>query len=161
MVEKSFNFIVPGGQASGGPPIGPALGPLGVNIMAIVNELNKLTAEYKGTPVPVDVIIDTDSRAFKIKVGMLSTFALLTQAAKVQKGSGTAGKDSVGDIGFQDLVDVVKKKKDGLYAVSLKSAVNEVLGTCQSMGLNVEGKPAKEVQQLVKKGEFDSLIKEV
>ncbi|TFH13507.1 50S ribosomal protein L11, partial [Candidatus Bathyarchaeota archaeon] len=61
MVEKTLNFIVNGGKATGGPPIGPALGPMGVNIMAIVNEINKQTAEYGGLPVPVDVTIDTDT----------------------------------------------------------------------------------------------------
>ena len=100
MVEKKFNFIVPGGGATGGPPIGPALGPMGINIMQIVAEINKQTGEYKGTPVPVDVFIDTDTRAFTVKVGMLSTFALLTQAVGIQKGSGTPHSAKVGDLAF-------------------------------------------------------------
>ena len=64
MVEKTFNFIVNGGRATGGPPIGPALGPIGVNIMAIVNDINAKTNEYDGLPVPVDVIIDTDMTGY-------------------------------------------------------------------------------------------------
>jgi large subunit ribosomal protein L11 len=160
MVEKSFNFIVPGGQASGGPPIGPALGPLGVNIMAIVGEINQLTGEYKGTPVPVDVIIDTDTREFRVKVGMLSTFALLTQALKIQKGSATPQASKVGNLTFEELVSVAKKKREGLYAASLKSSVREVLGTCQSMGVTVDGKEAKEVQDLIKGGTYNEQLKE-
>lgn len=156
MVDKSFNFIVNGGQATGGPPIGPALGPLGVNIMAIVNEINKLTAEYNGTPVPVDVIIDTDSRAFKVKVGMLSTFALITQVLEIKKGSGTPNKSYVGDLSFDQLVSIAKKKMQGIYASSLKTATKEVLGTCQSMGVTVEGKSAKEMQNLISNGDYDS-----
>jgi large subunit ribosomal protein L11 len=160
LVDKSFNFIVNGGQASGGPPIGPALGPMGVNIMAIVTEINKQTAEYNGTPVPVDVIIDTDTKDFKIKVGMLTTFALLSQAAGITKGSGTPNSAPVGDISFDNLVGVAKKKRAGLYAASLKAAVREVLGTCVSMGLTVDGKPPKEVQQSIKEGAYDAQLKE-
>ena len=160
MVEKKFNFIVPGGGATGGPPIGPALGPTGVNIMQIVAEINKQTSEYKGTPVPVDVFIDTDTKAFTVKVGMLSTFALLTQAVGVQKGSGTPHSLKVGDLSFEQLVDVAKKKKLGLYAATLKAATREVLGTCQSMGVTVDGKPANEVEDLIKSGAYDTQLKE-
>ncbi len=160
MVEKKFNFIVPGGGATGGPPIGPALGPMGVNIMQIVAEINKQTGDYKGTPVPVDVLIDTDSKEFKVKVGMLSTFALLTQAAGITKGSGTPHSAKVGDLAFDQLVTVAKKKKAGLYAASLKTAVREVLGTCVSMGVTVDGKPAKDVEAQIKGGEYDAQLKE-
>jgi large subunit ribosomal protein L11 len=160
LVEKKFNFIVPGGGASGGPPIGPALGPLGVNIMQIVAEINKQTDEYNGTPVPVDVFIDTDTREFIVKVGMLSTFALLTQAVKITKGSSTPNSVKVGDLTFNELVGVAKKKKPGLYAADLKAAVREVLGTCHSMGVTVDGKSAGEVQELIKSGAFDAQLKE-
>jgi large subunit ribosomal protein L11 len=160
MVDKVFNFIVNGGQATGGPPIGPALGPMGVNIMAIVNEINKATEEYDGTPVPVDVTIDTDTKQFSVKVGMLSTFALLTQTLGISKGSSVPNNDYVGDLTFEQLVNIAKKKWDGIYAASLKSAVREVLGTCQSAGVTVEGKHAKEVQDLIKAGEYDNLLVE-
>jgi len=160
LVEKKFNFIVPGGGATGGPPIGPALGPMGVNIMNIVAEINKQTGDYKGTPVPVDVFIDTDTREFTVKVGMLSTFALLTQAVGVSKGSGTPHTVKVGDLAFEQIVSVAKKKKAGLYAATVKAATREVLGTCVSMGVTVDGKPAKEVQELIKSGAYDAQLKE-
>ncbi len=160
MVEKKFNFIVPGGGATGGPPIGPALGPMGVNIMQIVADINKQTGDYKGTPVPVDVFIDTDTKEFKVKVGMLSTFALLTQAAGITKGSGTPNSAKVGDLSFDQLVTVAKKKKAGLYAATLKSATREVLGTCVSMGLTVDGKPAKDIEAAIKSGAYDAQLTE-
>jgi large subunit ribosomal protein L11 len=160
MVEKSFNFIVNGGRATGGPPIGPALGPMGVNIMSIVNEINAKTKEYDGLPVPVDVIIDTDTKKFTVKVGMLATFALISQAAGLEKGSGTPNTNFVADITMEQLISVAKKKRPGLYASSLKAAAREVLGTCQSAGITVEGRPAKEVQQAIKAGEFDEVLSE-
>ncbi|MFP3951207.1 MAG: 50S ribosomal protein L11 [Candidatus Bathyarchaeia archaeon] len=155
MVEKTLNFIVPGGQATGGPPIGPALGPLGINIMNVVNKINEETEEYDGTPVPVDVTIDTDTREFTVKVGTLSTFALITQKLGVEKGSSIPNQDYVGDLEFEELVDIAKRKWDDLYSTSLKTAVKEVLGTCQSMGVTVEGRAAKEVQDLISMGEYD------
>jgi large subunit ribosomal protein L11 len=133
---------------------------MGVNMMGIVGEINKVTAEYKGTPVPVEVIIDTDTKEFKIKVGMLSTFALLTQAAKVTKGSGTPQSAPCGNIAFEELISVAKKKKPGLYAATIKAAAREVLGTAQSMGLTIDGKPAKQVQDEIKAGAYDDQLKE-
>jgi large subunit ribosomal protein L11 len=158
MVEKTFNFIVNGGEATGGPPIGPALGPLGVNIMAIVNKINEETSEYKGVPVPVDVTIDTDSREFTVKVGMLSTFALITQALGIAKGSSTPNTDYVGDLTFNQVVNIARRKRDGLFAASLKSAVKEIIGSCQSMGVTVEGQSGKFIQDQISMGEFDSQL---
>jgi large subunit ribosomal protein L11 len=91
---------------------------------------------------------------------MLSTFALLTQASKVSKGSGTPNKAPCGDMPFEELVGVAKKKKAGLYAANLKAAVREVLGTAQSMGLTIDGKPAKQVQDEIKAGAYDAQLKE-
>lgn len=160
MVEKTFNFIVSGGKASGGPPIGPALGPLGVNIMQIVNDINAKTAEYDGLSVPVDVIIDTDTRAFEVKVGLLTTFALISQATGISKGSSNPSTDFIGDLSFEQLIDVANKKRQGIYAASLKTAVREVLGTCQSAGVTVDGKFAKDVQDEIAAGEYDDQLVE-
>jgi large subunit ribosomal protein L11 len=158
MVEKTFNFIVNGGKATGGPPIGPALGPMGVNIMSIVNEINAQTAEYNGLPVPVDVIIDTDTKEFNVKVGMLTTFALISQAAGIDKGSGEPNKKIVADLSFDQLIGVAKKKRPGIYAANLKTAVREVLGTCQSAGVTIDGRLAKDVQDAIKAGEYDEQL---
>ncbi|MFC1803239.1 50S ribosomal protein L11 [Thermoproteota archaeon] len=160
MVKKTMNFIVNGGKATGGPPIGPAIGPMGVNIMAIVNEINAQTTEYDGLPVPVDVTIDTDTKEFSVKVGMLTTFALISQSSGLSKGSGEPNSKFVADLSFDQLIGVAKKKRQGLYAASLKTAVREVLGTCQSAGVTVDGRPAKEVQNAIKAGEFEAQLAE-
>jgi large subunit ribosomal protein L11 len=160
MVEKTLNFIVNGGKATGGPPIGPALGPMGVNIMAIVNEINAQTVEYDGLPVPVDITIDTDTKEFNVKVGMLTTFALISQASGISKGSGEPNSKYVADLDFEQLIGIAKKKRQGIYAATLKNAVREVLGTCQSSGVTIDGRPAKEVQEAIKAGEFDTQLTE-
>lgn len=160
MVEKIFNFIVNGGQASGGPPIGPALGPLGVNIMTIVNKINEKTSDYNGVPVPVDVTIDTDTKEFIVKVGMLSTFALITQTLGVSKGSSIPNSDFIGDLSFDQVVDIARRKREGLLSASMKSAIKEIVGSCQSMGVTVEGQLAKVVQDMIVTGDFDTKIVE-
>jgi large subunit ribosomal protein L11 len=160
MVEQKFNFIVNGGKATGGPPIGPALGPTGINIMQVVTKINEETAEYDGLPVPVDVIIETENRTFIVKVGMLTTFALISQVTGIKKGSQTPNTNIVADMSFDDLVGIAKKKRAGIYAASLQSAVSEVLGTCQSAGVTVDGRPAGEVQEALRAGEYDAQVAE-
>ncbi|UCD43778.1 MAG: 50S ribosomal protein L11 [Candidatus Bathyarchaeota archaeon] len=160
MVERTFNFIVNGGEATGGPPIGPALGPLGVNIMSVVATINEMTAEYKGVPVPVDVTIDTDTKEHKVKVGMLSTFALITQAIGIAKGSPTPNTEYVGNLTFEQVMNIARRKRDGILASTLKSAVKEIVGSCQSIGITVDDHPAMEVQSLILAGEYDSVLTE-
>lgn len=158
MVQKVLNFIVSGGEATGGPPIGPALGPLGFNIMAVVNKINELTISYKGTKVPVEVTVDTDTKEFTIKVGMLSTYALVTQALGISKGSSMPNADYVGDLSFNQIVEVVQRKREGLLAASLRTAVKEIIGSCLSMGVTIEGRPAKEIITLIEEGAFDDRL---
>jgi large subunit ribosomal protein L11 len=89
---------------------------------------------------------------------MLTTFALISQATGLEKGSGEPNSKFVADLRFDQLISVAKKKRAGIYASSLKTAVREVLGTCQSAGVTVNGRPAKEVQEAIKAGEFDSQL---
>lgn len=161
MVQRTFNFIVSGGEATGGPPIGPALGPLGFNIMAVVNRINEQTAVYEGTRVPVEVTLDTDTKEFTVKVGMLSTYALVTQALLISKGSATPNTEYVGDLSFDQLLNVAMRKREGLLAATLKTAVKEILGSCLSMGVTIDGKPAKEAQALLETGAYDERLAEV
>jgi large subunit ribosomal protein L11 len=158
MVKKSFNFIVAGGEATGGPPIGPALGPLGVNIMTVVNTINEETAEYKGVKVPVEVTIDTDTKEHTVNVGMLSTFSLITQALDISKGSKVPNSEYVGNLPFERIIDIARRKREGLLASSLKAAVKEIVGSCQSMGVTVDDQTGKEVQVLINDGKYDEFF---
>ena len=108
----------------------------------------------------MDIIIDTDSKVFTVKVGMLSTFALITQALGIGKGSQTPNTDFVGDLTWDQLLDVARRKREGVLAASLKAAVREIVGSCQSMGVTVEEKPAGEVQVLIGSGEYDAKLSE-
>jgi large subunit ribosomal protein L11 len=160
MVKKVFNAIVTAGEATGGPPIGPLIGPLGVNIMEIVNRINEMTGSYKGTKIPVEITIDTDTKAFEIKVGMLTTTALLLRALAIEKGSGKPNTEPAGDLTFEQVVEIAKLKKEGILASNLKTAVREILGSCLSMGITVGGRSPKEVQEEVAEGMHDQLLGE-
>ncbi|RLI33392.1 50S ribosomal protein L11 [Candidatus Bathyarchaeota archaeon] len=160
MVKKTFRVIVTAGEATGGPPIGPLIGPLGVNIMAVVNKINEMTESYKGTKVPVEITIDTDTKEFEIKVGMLTTTALILKELGIEKGSGKPNTEPVGDLSFEQVIKIAKLKREGLLASSLKAAVKEILGSCLSMGVTVEGRSAKEVLREVKEGKYDDLLEE-
>ena len=160
MPEKSLRFLVPGGEANAGPPIGPALGPLGVNVLQIVEEINKVTQEFKGMRVPVEVVIDTETKAFKVNVGTPTTAALIVKEAGVEKGSGAPGREMVGNLSMEQVVRIARLKRKDMRAKTLKAAVKQVLGTCVSMGVSVEGKHPREVIREVEEGVYDNLIRE-
>ncbi len=156
--KKTLSFIVDGGQATGGPPIGPALGPLGVNVMQVVKRINELTADFRGMKVPVKVHVDPETKEFEVEVGTPTTSALLVKEAKIEKGSSQAGREFVGDVPFERVVAIAKLKMPDMNASTLKAAVKEVLGTCVSMGLKVEGRNPKEVIKEVDEGKWDPVI---
>jgi len=159
MAEKVVEALVSGGSATAGPPLGPALGPLGVNIGDIIKAINEKTADFKGMQVPIKVIIDASTKAFQIEVGSPPVSALLKKEAGIEKGSGKQAEEKAGNITFDQAVKVARMKIDGMLAPDLKSAVLETLGTCQTLGITVDEKEVKEIQQSVKKGDLDSQIK--
>jgi len=155
MPEKvEISAIVTGGQVSGGPPLGPQLGPLGVNIGAIVAEINKATANFQGSKVPVKIIVDTETKKFEIQVGLPPTSALLFKAAGVEKGSSNGIKQPIGNVTFKDVIEIAKTKYVATKRGSLKATVLQVLGTCVSVGITVDGKNPKDVIQMVKEGKL-------
>ncbi len=158
--KKAFKFIIDGGKATAGPPIGPALGPLGLNLMAVVNAINEATKEFAGMRVPVEVEVDVDEKTFQVKVGVPTTTALIAKELKLEKGSSRPRTEKVGDLTMEQVVKIAKIKRPSLLAKTLKGAVKEVLGTCLSMGVTVEGKSPKEVQREIDQGLYDHLLKE-
>jgi len=156
--EKTFRFLVEGGKATPGPPIGPSLGPLGINIIAVVNKINELTKEFAGMKVPVEVTVDLETREFKVNVGRPSTASLILKELKAEKGSGEPGKKYIGSLSIEQVVKIAKIKWPDMMAKTLKAAVKQVLGTCVSMGVKVEDKDPREVQKEVDAGKYDDLI---
>lgn len=161
MVDKKIvETLVSGGQATAGPPLGPALGPLGVNVVAIVNRINELTKDYAGMKVPVKIAIDPETKEFDVEVGTPTTSALIVSALKIQKGSGKPKEEKVGDLTMEQVVALTRKKQQQLLGKSLKLAAKEILGSCVSMGVTVGGKDPREIQTEIDEGKHDRLFEE-
>jgi len=156
--KKIVEALVNGGQATAGPPLGPALGPLGVNVLAIVEKINEITKDYSGMKVPVKVSVDTENKQFEVTVGTPTTSALIISELGVAKGSGVPSTEKIGDLSLEQAIRIAKIKSDNVLARDLKAAVSEVLGTGVSMGVTVEGKDPREVQKEINEGKHDALL---
>ena len=156
--KKIVSALVTGGEASAGPPLGPALGPLGINVLQVVNTINDKTKDFSGMKVPVKVEVDSETKKFTVEVGVPPTTALIAKEAGITKGSGTSGKDYVGNISMENIVKIARMKIDISYAIDLKNTSKEIIGSCISNGVMIENKPAKEIYADIDKGQFDSLF---
>ncbi len=155
MAEK-IEALVDGGKVSAGPPLGPALGPMGVNIGKIVSEINVKTKDFVGMKVPVTIIVDPKTKEFTITVGTPPTSSLLLQEIGAEKGPGSV--ETTVDIPIEKAIKVARMKRDALLAITLEAAVKEVVGTAVSMHATVDGKDPREVQKLISEGHYSALL---
>ncbi len=156
--KQVVEALVSGGSATAGPPLGPALGPLGVNVKQIVDQINEKTKDFKGMRVPVKIIVDVDTKEFEIEVGIPTASALIAKEAGIEKGSSNPGREFVGDLTFDQVVKISRIINQKLEMDDLKKVVLQVIGTCVSMGVTIEGMNPKEVTAKVKNGEYDDKI---
>ena len=160
MAVQSVDSMIPGGKATAAPPLGPALGPLGVNIGEVVSEINKKTAAFNGMQVPVKVSVDTDTKKFEIEIGTPPASALIKSEAGIEKGSGNSLADKVADLKIEQIIKISKMKESDILGRTLKEKVKEIIGTCNSMGVMVEGAQASRAIAKVNEGVFDKEIAE-
>jgi len=158
--KKTVDALVPGGQATAGPPLGPALGPLGVNVLAIVNKINEVTKSFAGMKVPVKITVDVETKEFEVVVGTPTTSALIVSELGIGKGSGNPKTEKIGNLSLEQVIRISRVKHHELLARDLKAAVKEVLGTCVSMGVTVENKDPREVQREINEGEHGTSLEE-
>jgi len=156
--KKVVELLVSGGQATAGPPLGPALGPLGVNVMMIVNKINELTKDYAGMKVPVKVAVDPETKEFEVSIGTPTASALIVSELKIEKGSGTPSTAKVGNLNMEQVLRITKIKHHELLAKNLKVAAKEILGSCVSMGVTVDGKDPREIQREIDEGKYDEIF---
>ncbi|MFQ5800585.1 MAG: 50S ribosomal protein L11 [Candidatus Hydrothermarchaeales archaeon] len=153
-----IDALVEGGKASAGPPLGPALGPAGVNINQVIGTINEKTKVFDGMKVPVKVIVDPATKSFEIEVGTPPASALIIKELGIEKGSGEAGANFVGNLALEQIIKIAKMKKDSLLATDTKAGVMEIAGTCVSMGITIEGKSTKDFQKEVSNGNYDDFL---
>ena len=158
MSEQTISALVEGGKATAGPPLGPALGPLGINAGKVVAEINEKTKGFAGITVPVKVIVNTSDKSYKIEIGSPSVASLIKKELGIPKGSGKAAEQKVGDITIDQIIKIAQSKKDALLAKTDKAAVKEVIGACVPMGVLVNGKTPQEVIKEVNEGKYDNKI---
>ena len=142
MAKKIIAVIklqIPAGKANPAPPVGPALGQHGINIMGFCKEYNEKTASMAGSIVPVEITVFED-RSFTFVTKTPPTPDLLKKALSLEKGSGTAGRDKVGVLTRQKLTEIAKMKSKDLNARSIEAAERIVAGTARSMGIEIEAK---------------------
>ena len=141
MAKKVSGFIklqIQAGQANPAPPVGPALGQHGVNIMDFCKAFNSETQDKTGDLIPVEITVYED-RSFTFVTKTPPASRLILKAAKITKGSGEPNKNKVGSVTEQDLKDIASIKMDDLNANTLNQAVEMIRGTCVSMGIEIKG----------------------
>ena len=123
-----------------------------------MREINELTKDFAGMRVPVKVVVDVETKKFRVEVGTPTTAALIIKELKLEKGSGQPVKDIVGDLTMEQVVKIAVIKKKDIGAKTLKGAVKCVLGTALSMGVTVDSKDPRVVQRELEEGVYDELI---
>jgi large subunit ribosomal protein L11 len=158
MGKESIDVLIEGGKASAAPPLGPALGPLKINIGQVVAEINKKTQAFKGMKVPVKVIIDTETKEFEIEIGTPPASGLIKKELNLKSGSGYPNKDKVANMAMEDVVKVAMMKQDAFFSNGVKQASKIIIGSANAMGILVEGKIAVEINPDVDAGKYDDIF---
>ena len=171
MGKISIKALVDGGKASAGPPLGPTLAQNKLNVKEVIEKINEKTKDFSGMQVPVEVVADTETKEITVKVGTPPISAMIKKELKLEKLAKTAwtlppAKEGEAapvefkeSIEFDKLVKIAKGKMDSLGTKDIKNAVKQVVGTCVSCGVRIDGKHPKEVLKEIKEGKYDSKIK--
>ena len=151
----TISVLIEGGKATAAAPLGPALGPLGINIGQVVAKINEETKSYAGMKVPVKILV-AKNKSFEIEIGSPPMSAIIKKEAGIDKATKDPKREFVADLSIDQAIKIAKTKSDSFSSYTLKKQVNEVLGTCDSMGVKVEGKRAKETIKDILAGKYDS-----
>jgi len=158
-MAETIEVLVEGGKATAGPPIGPALGPLGINVMQVVKTINEKTKNFEGMKVPVKITVDPKTKQFEIKVGTPPASALILKELGAEKGSSSPRTEKIGNLTMDQVIKIAKMKYDDLLGKDLKRKAKEIVGSCVSIGVTIEGKSPKEVIKEIDEGVYDSKFK--
>ena len=148
---------MPGGEANPGPPLGPELGPTPVNVQEVVSRINEETAAFDGMEVPVTVDYEDDG-SFGISVGVPPTAELIKDEAGFETGSGEPHEEFVADLDVEAVRRIAEQKSLDLLSYDLKNAAKEVVGTCTSLGVTIDGNDPREFKRRLDDGEYDELF---
>ncbi len=158
MSEERVQIMVEGGKAAATPQMAQSLGPKGINIKDVLAQINEKTKNFQGMKVPVDVIVDVETKAFQLHIGTPPTAELIKKEVNAEKGSGMPNREKIGNLAIEQVIKVALMKEDGMLVKSFKAAVKNVIGTCGSLGILVEGKEPKEINKDIDEKIYDKEI---
>jgi len=144
-----------------GPALSQKLGPAGIPINQVIQKINEATSDFQGLKVPVELDVNVKTKTFDVKVFSPPVSGLLKKELGIAKGSGTQLKNIVGNASIEQIISIAKTKMQNLLCKDLKSAVKVVAGTCVSLGILIENKPAKEIEKDIEAGKYDKEISQV
>jgi len=150
----TIEVLVPGGEANPGPPLGPELGPTPVNVQDVVQQINDETDAFDGMEVPVTVEYEDDG-SFTISVGVPPTAELVKDEAGFETGSGEPQENFVADLTVEQVKKIAEQKSSDLLSYDSFNAAKEVVGTCTSLGVTIEGNDPREFKERIDEGEYD------
>ena len=133
------SILVEGGKAAAGATLGSALGPLGVNVGQVVQKINQETQQFLGMRVPVIVRVDPNTKSFTLVVGRPPVAALLLKEIGKEKGSGKPKGEVAGDVSMEAVQRIAEAKGEDLFGRTVEERMNQVIGTCVSLGVTVGG----------------------
>ena len=158
MSKEKIELMIEGGKATPNPQLAQKVGPLGINIMNIINQINDKTIHFKGMKIPVKIFVDNISKNFDVEIGSPPTSELIKKEINVEKGSGTPDKEKIGNLAIEQVIKIALMKKDNMLVKTLKAAVKNVIGSCNSLGVLIEGKKAVEINKDIDSGIYDKKI---
>ncbi len=143
-----------------GPALSQKLGPIGININQVIQKVNEATKDLSGLKIPVEVDVNPSTNEFNVKIFSPPVSELLKKDLGIEKGSGMQKKEQMANASIEQIISIAKTKFPNLLCKDLKSAVKTVVGTCMSLGVLIESKSAKEVEQDIEEGKYDKEINE-
>lgn len=149
-----IKLLVEGGKMTPCPAVAQQLGPMGINMGKVIEDVNVATSEFKGVTLPVHLTVDADTKEVTIKVLSPPTSELLKKELGIEKASGARLKQRVGNMAIEQVISVSKAKHDSMLSNDFMSTLKSVIGTCQAMGALIENKEVKEIMEDIEQGKF-------
>jgi large subunit ribosomal protein L11 len=154
-------ILVDGGSMKPGPALSQKLGPAGININQVIQQVNDSTKDFQGLKVPVELDVNTSTKKFTVKVFSPPVAGLLKKELGLEKGSGTQKKLKVANASIEQIISVAKTKLPTMLCNDLKAAVKSVTGTCVSLGVLIENKLPADIEKDIDAGKYDKEIKSI
>ena len=153
-----IKLLIEGGDLKPNPGLSQKLGPVGLNMGQVIQKVNESTNDFKGLKVPVELSVDVNTKEFDVKVFSPPVSGLLKKETGIEKGSGSQKKIQVANASIEQIISVAKSKFPDMLSKDLKSAVKSVVGTCVALGILIENKDPKEIQEEILQGKYDKEI---